>query len=241
MSRRIFWLGSAIYLVVLLIVFNYFSSNKRSEGQQSYPVEELPPIATVEYLNPTKDFPRGSLEIYQYEHGRLKIDRRYNASGGFRSRGLFAEINIAWPNFGFRDEYFSSNKDSRIRIMFELRRNFGEGFQDIYQNVVDDLNAFDGRDYSYNGFVGFRRRYGWVYIASSPSLITPQGTPLTILCSDPMFNLMHSDGSLGRCRFSLIYDENLSSGVQFNESLMEYFPELYRDLDVFLQSVKESD
>ncbi|WKD48899.1 hypothetical protein [Microbulbifer spongiae] len=240
MSRKYFSLSLKIFALLLLVIIFVVALYKADKkGSKPDIVEDLPPVATVEYLNPTEEFPHGRLEKYHYRYGTLTIDRSFAAYGSLSEDGLFAEINVAWPGLKDAKHYFAS--DNRLRIMFEINRKPTAEFRDVYDTVYKDLDAFGGRDYSYIDFIGYRRKNGWVYIASDSELKMPQHTPVAIYCSDHTTISLPSDRRVERCFYAFVFDKDLKAGVRFSKPLMENFFQVHKDLTTFLESIRESN
>jgi len=231
---------SAIALILMFILLVILAGILDRHDDKSRVGVEQPPVATVEHLKPTKKHPDGSIEKYHYRYGALIIDKEFAAHGRLDSGYLFAEINTYWPEFGKSDKYFLSDEDKRLRIMFEINKLGAAEFRDIYSQVSDDLNPYGVEDNRFPGFFGYKRRNGWLYVAKDSELLTPQGTPVAILCSDDDDFSYTSGRKVGGCRYTLVFDEDLKAQVRFNKPLMNDFVQVHKDLLKFVNSVREN-
>ncbi|MFA0813098.1 hypothetical protein [Microbulbifer epialgicus] len=242
MSRRLFWLVITVLLVPLFICKVLLGlSDKDKEYMNVGVAKPLPNVAWVEYLEPTKEHPRGSLKKYHYRYGILMINRKYIGHGRLRPGRLFAELNVAWPKFEGASKYYLSKKSQKLRIMFEINHDPERGFVDVYKAVYRDLDVSDEQDHQYEGFIGCKQDLDWVYLATDPELKIPQGTPLTILCSVRADRLLPSHEFGSKCRYVFLFDKALKAQVQFDKKLMKNFPQVHKDLLIFLESVREGN
>ncbi|WKD48897.1 hypothetical protein [Microbulbifer spongiae] len=243
MSRKFFSLSLKLFALLLLVII-FVVALYKADKKNSKPdiVEDLPPVATVEYLNPTEEFPHGRLEKYHYRYGTLTIDRSFAAYGSLSEDGLFAEINVAWPGLKDAKHYFASTKDSRLRIIFEINRDSEHNFRDVYGANFKFLTPNVTRSHRYPGFVGYKVKDNkWLYIATDPKLVMPQGMPVAISCFITELKgrpIIHLNGN---CRYNFLFDSDLVAQVRFSEFLMKDFFQVHKDLTTFLKSIMESN
>lgn len=230
MSKRFRWSAITI-LLASLIIYGLLSVLLDESKERVSPsvIKPLPTVATAEYLEPTKEHPRGRVEKYHYRYGTLIIDRKYRGHGRLSPGRLFAVLNVAWPKFEGAGYYYSSEKSQRLRMLFEINHRH-TGYKDIYNLVHEDLNELGGQDFQYKDFIGYRQKYDWIYLTTDPNLLMPQGTPVTVSCSVRGNRILPSGEFGAECKYILIFDEELKARVQFDKKLMKDFSQVHKDL-----------
>lgn len=223
----------AVLVVILVVALGKTSDKIRREDTSS-------PVATMEYLKPTKNHYNGSILKYTYRYGTLTIDRDYPGNRDLKPHRLFAEIYTSWPEFGKRDQYLKSDESKRLRIMFEIDKSGVAAPRDLYGQYSDNLNSYAVQDNRYPGFIGYKIKNAWIYIATNSDLIMPQGTPVVISCSDDDSFAYFSKRNIGHCSYHFIFDKNLRAIVRFDKPLMKDFVQVHKDLMGFISSVRES-
>ena len=226
-----------ILLIVLLVAFvvNFHEPEARKDE-----LNYGPPVATAEYLKPTKEHYNGSIIKYTYRYGTLTIDRDYPGHRDLKAHRLFAEIYTYWPEFGKRDQYLKSDEGKRLRIMFEIDKRGIAAPRDLYGQYSDNLNHYRVEGQQYPGFLGHKSKNGWVYLAKNGDLVMPQGTPVAIFCSDDESFAYFSTRNIGHCSYHFIFDRDLRAIVRFDKPLMKDFVQVHKDLMEFINSVRES-
>ncbi|MFV8782663.1 hypothetical protein ACNKU7_09610 [Microbulbifer sp. SA54] len=238
LSKSQFWSAIGFLSISITFYFSLKSSGLPPRGEMNN--NKGSPVATMEYLKPTKEHHNGSILKYTYQYGTLTIDRNYHGDRDLKTHRLFAEIYTFWPEFGKRDHYLKSDEDMRLRIMFEIDKSGIAVPRDLYGQYSDNLNPFRVEDNRYPGFFGYKRNNGWVYIAKNGELVMPQGTPVVISCSDDESFAYFSKSNVGHCSYHFIFDKDLRAIVRFDKPLMKDFVQVHKDLMEFMSSVRES-
>jgi len=227
-----------ICLIVLFIVTSVLAIFFYERPGYEKPIEVGPPVATVEYIDPTKDHRNGSIRKITYPHGVITISRDYIGHFNLSHDSLFLEIKTHWPDFEKGHEFSEKPPMKYLRIMLQIRRRpsgkpkYNEEYS--YKNISSsDL------DWRYSGLVGYHTNFGWRYEALD--LKNPDEDPIVVSCSEDNNYGPNAIYKMGTCRYRLSFDRDLYMEIRFNKPLMHDFIRVHKDLMEFIETIKESN
>jgi len=158
---------------------------------------------------------------------------------------MFLEVKTSWPEFGESNVYVQSSYVNRIRILFEIDAEGRSGvrFKDAFSGFKNRRPKLIDLNSPYKGLLAYKREgvSGEVYLSSSLGLLTPQGTPSVISCSEDNSYGLGPELMKGECRYTLIFDDDLRAQVRFNKPLLENFTEFHLSLLNFINSIRTTN
>lgn len=233
--KTVFW--SAVGLLLVIASLSIFLKSVVSPYRGKVNNKKALPVATMGYLNPTEEYPNGSLIKYTYAHGSITINKGFVGARNLTPNHLYAEIKTNWPEFGLHEKYKNSKPKNRIRIIFAIGQT--APFLDVYNSSLSSIEKNNAVDTRFSGFIGYRSGLSWLFFSQDDALRTPQGTPVVISCTDDDAYGLGPDLKQGQCRYNLIFDESLRAQLRFNKPLMKNFEKVHVDLMEFIDTIRE--
>ncbi len=223
-----------VFFVLSTLWVNFFYKNQTVEK----PVDLGPPVATVEYLEPTKNYRNGSIRKVTYPYGTITISRDYIGQFNIDYDSLFLEVKTHWPDFEKSHEFGDKPPMQYLRIMLTIqeKRVVSTDYKEelSYKNLTNiEL------DWSHEGLVGYKKAKRWLY--ETLELKTPDAMPIVVSCTeDDSYgaNLIYRRGA---CRYNFNIDKDLYASVHFNKPLMSDFIQVHKDLMEFIDTIRESN
>lgn len=233
-----------ILLVVVLILVGSFVLSRlwanflyKNQAVEK-PVDLGPPVATVEYLEPNKNYHNGSIRKVTYPYGTITISRDYIGQFNIDHDSLFLEVNTHWPDFEKGHEFAGKSPMQYLRIMLKIRRKFPKPITYSLERSYKEMESV-ALDRQYKGLVGYRKRSGWQY--ETLRLKNLEGEPIVISCTEDNDSGVNPDYRRGSCRYYLNFDKDLYAEIRFNKPLMSDFIQVHKDLMEFIDTIRESN
>ncbi len=156
------------------------------------------------------------------------------------NKRVFVDYYAYWPDFEILEGKEYDTID-RINIMFEIELS-DLAFRDLYISK-ESYQDIKPTGFDFSGLEGYRSYIGinsWYYLSVNPRIMTPQGTPLTISCSNIGYKNNISLAG-GKCRFNLIFDEHLRAQIRFNMYLLRDWQEFYNKVITLISQFRQQD
>lgn len=187
-----------------------------------------------------KNNPKGYLQM-TYKYGQLLIPKSKIAIYRLyaNNKSVFIDYYTYWPvSESFKNKRY--NQDDVVRILFEIELGMnGTPFKDLYalKSSYQERGQVDMQPtrFVFQGLEGYNKSPGsWYYVAVKPSVLTPQGTPLTFSCRDDI-----GSETKGSCRTHLIFDEHLRVQIRFNKHLLSDWSTFYNQLIALINQYRQ--